>query len=54
MKVGKVVGVETTTENGHAHVMRVKMDAFGRYVYTICDGQKECWDGHPRELILLP
>ncbi|XP_052257663.1 uncharacterized protein LOC127862540 [Dreissena polymorpha] len=51
MRTGKTIVFDTTTDQGHAHTLRVKMDSRGKYIMTSCDGKKICWDEHPTEMI---
>jgi len=45
-------GVDVSSEMGayHVHDVRLCTDSDGSVKYLTCDGEKECWDKHPRLL----
>ncbi|XP_052268520.1 uncharacterized protein LOC127869902 [Dreissena polymorpha] len=53
MRTGKAVVFTTTTDNGHTHVLKVKMDSLGNFFMATCDGIFTCWDGHAKQLIFV-
>ena len=53
IKLGRAVLVETEETNGHSHEMHIKFNN-NRYIMTSCDGGRSCFDGHSRNMVILP
>ena len=50
----KALQVTTSTANGHEHDLDLYWNSRRKkYFYKKCDTRKTCWDGHPRNLIVV-
>ena len=50
LKAGKPLKVTTSVASGHSHELIIKYFAARKkpFIYTRCEGKRECWDGHPK------